>query len=84
MFQVIDFGTGIYQQGAQLFMHLPKQSASWGTFVDVFNYTFWVLLVIVALLSSVMFHFVFRLSGFQVTNALHCASCQLTIRIYFL
>ncbi len=66
--RVIDFGTGIYPQAAQLFMHLPRKSASWWTFVEVFNSLFWLLLVLVALLSAMLFHNVFRQSNFQDQN----------------
>lgn len=62
----MDFSLGIYEQYAQIFMQLPKQAASWTTFVDVFHYTFWYLLCFAVFLSAIFFHFVFKLSSFQV------------------
>ncbi len=49
-------------------MHLPKQAATWGTFVEAFNASFWALLVVVALLAATLFHYVFKQSNFQVRD----------------
>ncbi len=63
--QVVDFSLGIYEQYAQLFMQLPKQSASWTTYVDVFHSSFWYALLASVVVSAAFFHLVFRWSNFR-------------------
>ncbi len=63
---MIDFSLGIYPQYAQLFMQLPKQAASWTTYIDVFNGAFWILLIVSIVIAALMFHCVFKFSHFQV------------------
>ncbi len=63
--QVVDFSLGIYEQYAQLFMQLPKQSASWTTYVDVFHSSFWCALLASVVVSAAFFHLVFRWSNFR-------------------
>ncbi len=69
--QVVDYALGIYPQYAQLFMLLPKQAASWTTYVAVFSVNFWLLLTVAVIGSAVLFHWVFKMSNFQVV-------CRLT------
>ena len=64
--QVVDYALGIYEQYGQLFMLLPKQAASWTTYIHVFSTSFWIYLTAAVIVSAVFFHVVFKTSNFQV------------------
>ena len=43
-------------------MHLPKQSLSWTTFINVFDSNFWIVLVTIVAGAATFFHFTLRLN----------------------
>ncbi len=66
-FKVVSFTTPIYSDVYKLFMVRPKQSFSWTTYTDVFEYDFWIAVIIYIVTMSMFTYMEFKCAGVSVT-----------------
>ena len=59
----MDFSSPISKYGGHLYMKRPHVSASWGTYFNVFDGTYWIVLMIFFLLISILFCIFFVMIG---------------------